>query len=461
MFLNPNHSGRPAVFDSNTRRWWTYQELGAQVRQIAQHLAGPRRLAFCFCRNDAATIANYLACLESGHPVALLDPAMALEAKQDLLALYQPELILASASDSCVPTGYPVSTCGTNQIWRAKESPGPPLNSELAVLLSTSGTTGSPRFVRLSARNIRSNAESIIAALGIVAEDRAIASLPFHYSYGLSVLNTHLLAGASLVTTADGIVSQRFWADVREQNCTSFAGVPYSYQVLDRLRLDTLNVPELRTLTQAGGKLDVKLISRFHELMQIRGGRFFVMYGQTEATARIAILPASELPRKLGSAGLPITGGCFEIKGNDGSGELVYHGPNVMMGYATNRADLEQGDRLHGTLETGDLCRIDDEGFLFVIGRLKRDAKVFGLRINLDEVEAMLKTHGPTAVISASDKLLVFCEYGDDGFLHSLQHQIAARLNINHLAFEFRRLDALPLQQNGKIDYAALQGMRR
>ena len=456
MFLNPDHFERPAVFDSKTRRWWTYAELAGEVRRIAAYLSGPRRLAFCFCRNDAATIANYVACLECGHPVALLDSVAAPEAKQELFALYEPELILAS-DDLCVPISAPVSISGMSRIWCVRESPGAPLHSDLAALLSTSGTTGSPRFVRLSAQNLQANAESIVSALGIAVEDRAIASLPFHYSYGLSVLNTHLLAGASLVTTADGIISQAFWTDVREQKCTSFAGVPYSYQVVDRLRLDTLNVPELKTLTQAGGKLDVKLISRFHELMQSRGGRFFVMYGQTEATARIALLPSSELPRKLGSAGLPIAGGRLEIKGDGGSGELVYHGPNVMMGYATHRSDLAQGDHLHGTLETGDLCTIDDEGFLFVVGRFKRDAKVFGLRVNLDEVEAMLKTHGPTAVISATDKLLVFCEYGDAGFLHSLQQQLAARLNINYRAIEFRRLEALPVHPNGKIDYATLQ----
>jgi acyl-CoA synthetase (AMP-forming)/AMP-acid ligase II len=471
VLLNRDHfaSSRPAVFDSSARQWWTYRELAENVQMIAACLSGPRRLAFCFCRNDAATVVNYLACLECGHPIALLDPAMAIDAKKQLLAHYEPELILASANEPSVPGSYQVSVCGLSQIWRASESPGSPLNSDLSVLLSTSGTTGSPRFVRLSARNIRANAESIIAALGIVSDDRAIASLPFHYSYGLSVLNTHLLAGASLVTTTDGIVSQRFWADVRDQKCTSLAGVPYSYQILDRLRLDTLNVPGLRTLTQAGGKLDAKLVSRFHELMQSRGGKFFVMYGQTEATARIAILPPSELPRKTGSAGLPIPGGRFQIGTDDGTdtpvpgvqGELIYRGPNVMMGYAGCRADLANGDDLQGILETGDLCRLDEEGFLFVIGRMKRDAKVFGLRINLDEVEAMLKTHGPTAVISAPDKLLVFCEYGDDGFLQSLQQQIAARLNINYRAIEFHRLDALPVHENGKIDYATLQGMRR
>ena len=461
-------SGRPCVFDSATQGWWTYSDLAGQVRQLASSLSGPRRLVFCFCRNDAGTIANYLACLESGHPVALLDSAMAVEAKQELTALYRPDALLATTGESWIPGRYKRSTAGTARLWLCDEAAGAPLHPDLAVMLSTSGTTGSPRFVRLSARNIRANAESIVAALEIASADRAIASLPFHYSYGLSVLNTHLLSGASLVTTTDGLASQPFWDAVRREECTSFAGVPYSYQILNRLGIESLNAPSVRTMTQAGGKLNTELISRFHALLRRRDGRFFVMYGQTEATARIAVLPASGLPRKLGAAGLPIPGGRFQIKTGDGlltsepgvEGELVYTGPNVMMGYATGREDLAEGDVLQGVLETGDVCRLDEEGYLFVIGRMKRDAKVFGLRINLDEVEAMLKVHGPTAVVSAPDKLVVFCEYGDPEFLSGLQRQLAARLNINYRAIEFHRLDKLPMNQNGKADYASLGGMR-
>jgi acyl-coenzyme A synthetase/AMP-(fatty) acid ligase len=243
------------------------------------------------------------------------------------------------------------------------------------------------------------------------------------------------------------------------------AGVPYSYQVLDRLRLDDLRVPELTTLTQAGGKLNSELIAKFHQLMERRHGRFFVMYGQTEATARMAILPASDLPDKLGSAGLPIPGGKFQIKREDGiltnedgvKGELVYSGPNVMLGYATQRIDLASGDLLGGTLETGDLCQLDAEGYLYVAGRMKRDAKVLGMRINLDEVEAMLKVHGPTAVVAGSDKLYIFCEYGAPPFLATLHQQLAFDLKLNHAAFEFNRIEKLPTTESGKINYAALR----
>jgi len=262
-------------------------------------------------------------------------------------------------------------------------------------------------------------------------------------------------------------MNAEYWSACREAECTSMAGVPYSYQVLHRLRLDDLRVPCLRTLTQAGGKLNTELIAKFHQLMEQRQGRFFVMYGQTEATARMAILPATDLPRKLGSAGLPIPGGRFAIKREDGTltqesgvqGELVYTGPNVMLGYASEREDLANGDELGGTLATGDLCQLDEEGYLFVAGRMKRDAKVLGMRINLDEVEAMLRKNGPTAVVAGVDKLYVFCEYGTQTDLVALQQQLAIHLKLNHAAFEFRRMEKLPTTQSGKIDYAAIQNL--
>jgi acyl-CoA synthetase (AMP-forming)/AMP-acid ligase II len=210
--------------------------------------------------------------------------------------------------------------------------------------------------------------------------------------------------------------------------------------------------------------LSPQLISRFHEIMARRRGRFFVMYGQTEATARMAILPASALGGRLDSAGLPIPGGRFQIQSDDGTlttesgvkGELVYSGPNVMLGYATRRSDLAAGDLLNGVLHTGDICHLDSAGYLHVDGRMKRDAKVLGMRINLDEVEAMLKAHGPTAVVAGSDKLHIFCEYGSPPALAALQRQLASSLKLNHAAFEFNRIERLPVTQNGKIDYVAL-----
>jgi acyl-coenzyme A synthetase/AMP-(fatty) acid ligase len=219
----------------------------------------------------------------------------------------------------------------------------------------------------------------------------------------------------------------------------------------------------LHTLTQAGGKLHTDMVAHFHALMKERGGRFYVMYGQTEATARIAILPSDKLPEKLGSAGKAIEGGTLEVEAEPGvtnepgvAGEIVYRGPNVMMGYATGRADLSRGDELKGTLRTGDAGYLDTDGYLFLTGRRKRDAKVLGLRLNLDEVEEMLRPYGPTAVISGNEKLIIYCEYGDNEAFAQYAKELASRLKIHIGAFEFRRITQLPLNANGKINYSEL-----
>jgi acyl-CoA synthetase (AMP-forming)/AMP-acid ligase II len=189
------------------------------------------------------------------------------------------------------------------------------------------------------------------------------------------------------------------------------------------------------------------------------------MYGQTEATARMTILAPEELPRKLGSAGKPIPGGRLNIKTESGeitaaagvTGELVYEGPNVMMGYAQDRADLSKGDELHGRLETGDWASLDEEGFVSILGRAKRDAKLFGLRVNLDEVEGLVRKNGPAAAVSGGARVVIFCQFGDEQRLHDVRSELAGMLRINSSAFELRRIDQLPTNASGKVDYEQLR----
>jgi acyl-CoA synthetase (AMP-forming)/AMP-acid ligase II len=458
IFSIDSHGPRNALFDPHESRWLTYAELAARVEETARPLREfPKALVFDFCRNDVRSILIYLAFLEAGHAVALLDDHLRPELKQHLVDLYRPEFISASA----LAPGSLAEVCPG--CWQTGAPLSGGLNEQLTLLLSTSGSTGSPKFVRLTRGNVASNARSISEALAIHEDDRAITSLPIHYSYGLSVLNTHLLCGASVVLTDEGLTASGFWAAVRDHQCTSFAGVPYSYQILNRLGLEALNVPSLHMLTQAGGKLESSLVAKFADLMHNRGGQFFVMYGQTEATARIAILPSQIVSAKLGSAGKAIPGGAISIEVEPGVpaptgevGELVYTGPNVMMGYANSRADLPLGDVLGGVLRTGDMASIDSDGFIYMAGRAKRDAKLYGLRINLDEVEDMLRKHGPTAVVSRDEKLRIFCEYGDDAAFAGYRRDLASRLQINYLAFEFVRVDKLPTKGSGKIDYQAL-----
>jgi acyl-CoA synthetase (AMP-forming)/AMP-acid ligase II len=457
IFSLDQFGSRLALYDPTEARWWTYAELASSVRDLAAILAAqPKSLLFNFCRNDIRSIRTYLAAIEAGQPVALLDDSLKPELKDHLLAPYRPDLI---ASSTPAPNGSLLA----DSLWRTSSGMGEALHPALGVMLSTSGSTGSPKFVRLTRGNVEANAMSIATALAIHQDDRAITSLPIHYSYGLSVLNSHLQQGASLVLTDEGLMAPAFWKAVRERECTSFAGVPYSYQILNRLGLEELKVPSLHTLTQAGGKLNSDLAAKLSEQMRARGGRFFVMYGQTEATARIAILPSDELPEKLGSAGKAIPGGTIRIEDDNGAevpvgtpGELVYEGPNVMMGYASSRDDLALGDVLGGRLRTGDMASIDADGFIFMAGRAKRDAKLYGLRINLDEVEDLLRKHGPTAVVSRGEKLRIFCEYGSESKFEQYRRDLAEQLRIHYLAFEFVRVESLPTKGNGKIDYQSL-----
>jgi acyl-coenzyme A synthetase/AMP-(fatty) acid ligase len=435
-----------ALVDGDER--WTYARLGDAAGALAMRLRAAGRLGFLVCRVDAATVVRWVASLEAGCAVVLLDARLDPSARAALIDRYRPDWI-AGADDG--EAGYVVD----GELQRRATLDGGDVHPELGLLLSTSGTTGNPKLVRLRAASVVHNAEAIAAALHITAEQRAIASLPFHYSYGLSVLDSHLVAGASIALTGDGLTSAGFWDTVRAHACTSMAGVPYSYQMLRRLDLEKLDVPSLRTLTQAGGRLDPKLVEHFAAVQARRGGELYIMYGQTEATARIAVLPPAALADrdKLGSVGVALPGGALATRDD---GEIVYTGPNVMMGYATERADLARGDELGGVLATGDLGRLDGDGYLFVTGRSRRIAKIFGLRVNLEDVESMLRAHGPAAAVAGDDAVIVYCEGASDEELAARKADLAARLAVHPSGLKFHALERLPVTTSGKIDYARL-----
>jgi acyl-CoA synthetase (AMP-forming)/AMP-acid ligase II len=359
-----------------------------------------------------ASIARYLAALRLDKPVLLLDP-----------------------------------DGGHNQFaegFRTGE-----VHPDLALLLTTSGSTGNPKLVRLSRTAVLTNAEQIAEALEIDGNEVAITTLPLFYSYGLSVLNSHLIRGATVVLERTGIMQRTFWNAAVEHQVTSMAFVPSQYEMLRRLRFDPAKYPALRTLTQAGGRLRTERVTEFAEKMATVGGRLFVMYGQTEAGPRMATLPADRLADKLGSVGRVLPGGEFTISDD----EVVYHGANVMMGYAETGADLAKGDEQGGVLRTGDLGRLDDEGFLFITGRLKRMAKIFGVRINLDDVEKNF----PVAAVAGDDRLVVFVVDLDDE--RALRSKIAEWLGTHHTGVVVHRIEALPLLPNGKTDYRALEAL--
>jgi long-chain acyl-CoA synthetase len=468
-FPSAGRQDRTAVVSAASGEVLRYRDLEALGREVSAPLGHAKELLLLFCRNDAFTVAAYTGAVAAGHAVALLDGSSAPQLLADLVTTYRPAWLAGppGMTERLGTCGVPVQAImpvdGGELARTGYPSPGG-LHPDLAVLLATSGTTGSRRFVRLSGTNVHANAESIARYLDLTPDERPITSLPLHYSFGLSVLNSHLFAGAAVVLTSDSVIQKPFWETFRAHGCTSLAGVPFTYQMLERIGFRELELPTLTTLQQAGGALDLRLTRAYAEHMASRGGRFFVMYGQTEATARIAYVPPERLLDKLGSAGIALPGGRLRIdagapasRGARATGEVVYDGPNVMMGYASGTADLNRGDDLHGELRTGDIGYLDEDGFLFLVGRSKRIAKVFGLRVNLDEVEVLLRESGPAAVVGAPDAIWAFCAFGTDEGLADLAGTLAHRYRLHPSALHFRRVEAIPTMDSGKIDYGKVQ----
>ncbi len=422
----------------------TYARLAMRVAEVAQSLGGDRRLVLLAAGNSIDAIVHYLAALAAGHVVLLSsgDPAV----QQRLVATYAPDLVVHAAGG---PVEVVHRRTGTNHV----------LHPELALLLSTSGSTGSPKLVRLSYTNLQSNAEAIAAYLGLTPDDRAMTSLPVHYCYGLSVLHSHLAIGASLVVTDTSVVDECFWNELRRWSATSFAAVPHTFELLDRIGFDRMEVPSLRCITQAGGKMPPATVARYARLGRDRGWELFVMYGQTEATARMAYLPPHLAETHPTAIGIPIPGGAFTVEpceeaAGPEEGELSYQGPNVMLGYATQPSHLARGRDLD-RLRTGDLARRRPDGLYEIVGRRSRYLKLFGLRVDLDHAETQLAEHGVTATCAGDDARLVVA-VADPGHEPSVREVLNHRLGLPHSSVHLTVLRDLPRLSNGKVDHRAI-----
>lgn len=447
-----------AVVDIHSGIQRTYAELRDDVtRTIAampQH--GNKSLIMLLAHNRYECLLAYLAALNSGDALMLVDAGLNQELLFKLIATYQPDFVCAITDELALP-GYRKTVEGELTTWKRnnKNEDSVALHESLALLLNTSGSTGSPKLVRLSRENLQANATSIAQYLSLNEKEKAVTSLPMTYSYGLSVINSHFLAGAALVLTDHGVLRREFWDSVDTHRCTSFAGVPYTYQMLLKTGLLKKRGPSLRTLTQAGGTLAAPHIREMYELAIQRGSKFFVMYGQTEATARISYVPFEALNSKVGSIGISVPNGRMQLDSE--TAELIYTGANVMMGYAENRADLAKGDELGGILKTGDLARQDADGFFYITGRLKRFLKLFGKRFNLDEVEQIVQARFgfPAACFGRDDLLMVAIESNSEN-IAPVTVMLCETFALPRDSVQVKTMQKLPRTERGKIDYPAL-----
>ena len=423
------------------------------------------RLVLCLCDNEPSSLSGYLAMLACGAALLVVGSAISCSQLQNLLVAYEPDFAwMPSSRHSEIPNGRTVSSFG-DYILCATNQGGHVINDSLALLLSTSGSTGSPKFVRLSHENLTSNALGIAQYLELTPDELPITTLPSSYTYGLSIIHSHIMSGSSIALTNQTFFNRGFWDFLKAIKATSFGGVPYHYEILKKLRFFKMELPSLMTLTQAGGRMNPDSTREFAIHCKIRGMRYFTMYGQAEATARMSYLSPESAVDKAGSIGRAIPGGIFwlqdefgqRVNSSEVDGELIYEGKNVFMGYAEGYGDLSKGDDSKGILKTGDIARRDADGDYYIVGRLKRFLKIFGHRINLQDIENLISASGlEVACAGHDDQLDVYLVNADSAKGKLAKEKLIAELKLAPGAVRILGISEMPRNESGKIQYSFL-----
>lgn len=443
----------------------SYEDLQKATDQLAEHIPD-RCLIFSLCSNTIGSLLGYISFINHRIVPLMLDAHINRELLYSLMENYKPDYFwLPSSMANEFGHFKEIFSIYKYSLIKTPYTKEFPLYEDLALLLTTSGSTGSPKLVRQSYKNIKANTESIVKYLELNETERPITTLPMSYTYGLSIINSHLYVGASIILTEKSLMDREFWHLFKEYEATSFGGVPYTYEILDKLRFFRMELPSLRTMTQAGGKLSLKLHKKFAEYALENGKHFVVMYGQTEATARMSYLPYEKSLEKCGSIGIPIPNGSFSLIDEDGNeinepdvtGELVYKGDNVTLGYAECGSDLIKGDEFKGKLYTGDLAKRDSDGYYYIVGRKKRFLKIYGNRVSLDETEQIIKSQFDfdCACSGMDDIMYVFIT--DMSRIDDVKKFLSEKTGLNHLAFKVKYIPSIPKNDSGKILYSALE----
>jgi acyl-coenzyme A synthetase/AMP-(fatty) acid ligase len=427
----------------------TYADLRAAIADASFPFEPRKGLVLLQCGNSVASLRTLLMLLARGHAV-MLAPA---DTRPEQIALFEtrygPDAVAAPDRD----------------IWRDCQLAGErPLHPDLALTLSTSGSTGSPKLARFTLPALLANGEAIATYLELNENDLAFAHLPLHYSYGLSILTSHIVRGAALALTAHSLMEKPFWTRWKEANPTSFPGVPTHYQLLLRLGLKRLASPGLRMFTQAGGRLAPDLVRQVDAHAQGNGMKFYVMYGQTEAGPRIAYLPPELAGLRPDAIGRAIPGVELSLRGDSGEpisepgreGELVCRSPSIMMGYAETAAELALGDGMNGVLATGDLAVRDADGVYAITGRRSRFLKLMGNRVSLDHVELLAASQGVAATAVGRDDWLCVVTEDPAADIEKLKAVLVEQLSSPPRALSVQRVAAIPRSESGKVMYAKL-----
>lgn len=423
-----------------------------------------RSLVFCLCKNNIESLIGYYSFIENKIVPLLLDADINKDLLDNLISIYKPNYIwtLKSKVDKSLISNI-IYNYNNYSLVILNYNPKIKIYKSLALLLTTSGSTGSPKLVRLSYQNLLSNAIAISKYLLIDENERPITTLPIHYSFGMSIINSHLISGSTILLTNKSVFSTEFWEFLKSQKPTSISGVPYTFEMLSKLRFFNMNLPSIKSITQAGGKMDLKLNKKLAEYCQKTNKKLYVMYGQTEASPRISYLPFQQSLKKIGSIGIPIPDGNLSLINSEGEiisenkvdGELVYKGPNVCLGYASELSDLAKEDENNGILYTGDIAFRDNDNYFYITGRKKRFIKLFGNRISLDYIERLLNSQICESACVGNDNFLTVYIVKKEK-VKKAKDLITEKLKLNKKFFKIKIINKIPKNTFGKTIYSNL-----
>lgn len=427
-----------------------YRNLYLEIEKLAKFLI-MGKLVMIKAYLSEETIIGYVSAINHGVTVII---ASSERDFTELLKVYRPFYIWQRRDDQNIQSYKRIYEYQNNELLVRNNELEYPIHPELALLLSTSGSTGSKKYVRISKKNLQANTKSIIESLGIVMGDRAALMLPMSYTYGLSIVNTYLYQGGCLLVPNSSMIHPDFWKFIEKNECNAICGVPNTYNFLKKMNFHNRSLNTLKLATQAGGKMNLETEKYMLNVAQDKGFRLAIMYGQTEATARMSCHILNENSDKIGSAGKAIPGGKIEIIED----EIIYQGKNVTLGYAESYLDLCKGDERKGILQTGDLGYLDEDGYIYITGRKNRIAKINGFRINLDELQEKIcvSIDIECACIEHMESIVLY--FSDSTRRESeVVNYLQKECNINRSFFKIEHINKLPKNTNGKINYLLLR----
>ena len=463
MFLGIERqpADRLAVVDNAGNRL-TYGDLCDYARKIGSQVCA-RHLVFQLCKNEAGSLAGYLGMVDSGAVPLVLSNKIDKNLLNTLLETYTPAYLWIPTDMQGDFAFEPVYTA-LDYVLLKTGNEAYPIHDDLQFLMTTSGSTGSPKLVRYKKGNLEANAKNVALAFGWTAEERGICDLGMQYTMGLNVINSHLYAGATVLLTTHNLMSGDFWDYIKKEQGTNFTGVPFSYEIFARLRFQRMDLPYLTTLAEGGGKLTDKRYTELAEYAKNTGKRFIATFGTTETAARMAMLPAELALEKTGSIGRAIPNGELLLVDDEGNelpmdvseGELAYRGPNVTMGYAVCKEDLAMGDVWKGQYRTGDLARRDADGCYYITGRKSRFLKLLSYRVSLDQCEQMIQQQfGMECACAGTDERMDI--YVTDASVSGdVRSFISEKTGLFANLFKVIVVDSIPRNDSGKIAYKLL-----